>query len=55
MDLAPATMDHIHTYEILLLWQCLAGEALKAIESLGHSAAAYQAAEERLERKFCSQ
>ena len=33
-------------YKILLLWRCLAGKALKAIESLGHSVAAYQAAEE---------
>ena len=35
--------------------QCLAGEPLKAIEGLGHSAATYQAAKERLERKFGGQ
>ena len=34
------------------LKQCLAGEALSAIERLGHSAAAYDAAKERLDRKF---
>jgi len=31
---------------------CLSGEALKAIESLGYSPTAYEAAKERLERKF---
>ena len=35
--------------------QCLAGKALKVIENLGHSAAVYQAAMERLERKFGGQ
>ena len=35
--------------------QCLAGEVLKAIEGLGHSVAAYQAAKKRLERKFGGQ
>ena len=47
----PATAE----YKLLQLKQCLAGEALKAIEQLGHSAAAYQAAKERLERKFGGQ
>ena len=51
VDQAPATAE----YKLLQLWQCLAGEALKAMESLGHSAAAYQAAKERLERKFGGQ
>ena len=51
IDQAPATAE----YKLLQLRQCLAGEALKAIESLGHSAAAYQAAKERLERKFGGQ
>ena len=51
VDKAPATAE----YKLLQLKQCLAGEALKAIESLGHSAAAYQAAKERLERKFGGQ
>ena len=51
VDQAPATAE----YKLLQLRQCLAGEALKAIESLGHSAAAYQVAKERLERKFGGQ
>ena len=34
------------------LRQYLSGEALKVIDSLGHSAAAYEAAKDRLERKF---
>ena len=48
MDRAPATGE----FKMLQLQQCLAGEALSAIEHLGHSAAAYDAAKERLERKF---
>ena len=51
IDQAPATGE----YKLLQLRQCLSGEALKAIESLGHSATAYQAAKERLERKFGGQ
>ena len=47
VDQAPATAE----YKLLQLKQCLTGETLKAIEGLGHSAAAYQAAKERLERK----
>ena len=37
---------------MLQLRQYLAGEALKCVERLGHSAVAYEAAKERLERKF---
>ena len=50
MDNAPATVE----YKLLQLRQCLAGEALKAIENLhlGHSTAAYHTAKERLEGKF---
>ena len=50
VDQAPATAE----YKLLQLKQCHAGEALRAlaIEGLGHSAAAYQAAKVRLERKF---
>ena len=51
VDQAPATAE----YKLLQLRQCLAGEALRSIESLGHSATAYQAAKERLERKFGGQ
>ena len=39
-------------YKLLQLRQCLSGEALRVIENLGHSAAAYQAAMERLDSKF---
>ena len=48
IDQAPATPE----YKLLKLRQHLSGEALKAVETLGHSAAAYEAAKERLERKF---
>ena len=48
IDSAPATPE----YKLLQLRQYLAGEALKSIENLGHTAGAYQAAKERLERKF---
>ena len=48
IDSAPATPE----YKILQLRQYLTGEALKSIENLGHSAVAYEAAKERLERKF---
>ena len=41
VDQAPATAEY-------KLRQCLTGEALKAIESLGQSATAYQTAKERL-------
>ena len=48
VDNAPATAE----YKLLQLRQCLAGEALKTIENLSHSATAYHTAKERLERKF---
>ena len=48
IDSAPATAE----YKLLQLRQYLSGEALKVIDSLGHSAAAYEAAKDRLERKF---
>ena len=48
IDKAPATPE----YKLLQLRQYLSGEALKTIESLGHSGYAYEAAKERLERKF---
>ena len=51
VDKAPATAE----YKLLQLRQCLAGEALKTIENLGHSATAYHTAKERLERKFGGQ
>ena len=48
IDSAPATGE----YKLLQLRQFLSGEALKVIDSLGHSAAANEAAKGRLERKF---
>ena len=48
IDAAPVTAE----YKLLQLRQYVAGEALYAIDSLGHSAHAYEAAKERLERKF---
>ena len=45
---APASFE----YKILQLKQCLKGEALKVIEGVGHSQAAYEEAKEQLERKF---
>ena len=51
IDKAPATAE----YKLLQLRQYLSGEALKVIESLGHSAAAYEAAKDPLERKFGGQ
>ena len=48
IDQAPATPE----YKLLQLRQYISGDALKAIESLGHSATAYQAAKDRLERKY---
>ena len=49
IDQPPATA----AYKLLQIRQHLSGEALKAIENLGHhSAAAYQIAKERLERKL---
>jgi len=48
IDSAPMSAE----YKLLQLRQYLAGEALRTIENLGHSAASYEAAKERLERKF---
>ena len=48
VDTAPATDE----YKLLQLRQCLSGEALNVIENLGHSTAAYEAAKERLERRY---
>ena len=48
VDKAPATPE----YKLLQLRQYLSGEVLKVVELLGHSAAAYETAKERLERKF---
>ena len=47
IDSAPVTGE----YKLLQLRQYLSGNALKVIENLGHSATAYEAAKERLERK----
>ena len=51
VDKAPATAE----YKLLQLKKYLTGEALAAVESLGHSAEAYEAAKSRLERKFGGQ
>jgi len=48
VDKAPATPE----YKLLQLRQYLSGETLKVVEPLGHSAAAYETAKERLERNF---
>lgn len=48
IDSAPATAE----YKLLQLRQYLSGDALKMIDSLGHSAAACEAAKQRLERKY---
>ena len=48
IDSAPATAE----YKLLQLRQYVSGEALKVTDNLGHSAAAYEAAKGRLERKF---
>ena len=42
-------------YKLLQLRQYLSGEALKALENLGHSGFAYESAKERLERKYGGQ
>jgi len=44
IDKAPATPEH----KLLQLRQYFFGDALKAVETLGHSAAAYEAAKESL-------
>ena len=51
VDKAPATAE----YKLLHLKKYLSGEALAAVESLGHSAAVYEAAKSRLESKFGGQ
>ena len=51
IDNAPATAE----YKLLQLRQYLSGEALQVIENSGHSATAYEAAKERLERKYGGQ
>ena len=48
IDSAPA----IGEYKLLQLRQYLTGDALKVIENLGHSATAYEAAKERLDKKY---
>ena len=48
IDAAPVTAE----YKLLQLRQYLAAEELYAIDNLGHSVHAYEAAKERLERKF---
>ncbi|KAJ8051026.1 hypothetical protein HOLleu_04443 [Holothuria leucospilota] len=48
IDVSPVTPE----YKLLQLRQYLSGEALKVIENLGHSATAYQAAKDRLDRKY---
>ena len=48
IDSAPATSK----YKLLQLRQYLSGDALRVIDSLGHSATAYEAAKDRLERKY---
>ena len=47
IDNVPVTLE----YKMLQLRQYFSGEALKVIESLGHSSFAYEAAKDRLERK----
>ena len=48
IDSPPATGE----YKLLQLRQYLTGDALRVIENLGHSATAYEAAKERLDRKY---
>ena len=48
VDRAPVTPE----YKMLQLRQYVSGEALIAIENLGYSPAAYEAAKDRLERKY---
>ena len=48
VDTALATGE----YKLLQLLQCLSGEALNVIENLGHSATVYEAAKERLKRRY---
>lgn len=48
VDCAPTSSE----YKLLQLRQYLSGETLQVIENLGHSAASYEAAKQRLERKY---
>ena len=48
IDQTPATAE----YKLLQVRSYLKGEALKVVESLGHSPTVYQAAKGRLERKY---
>ena len=48
IDKAPATAK----YKLLQLKKYLSGEALRVVESLGHSPEAYETAKSRLERKY---
>ena len=48
IDRTPATAE----YKLLQLRQYLAGDALEAIENLGHSSVDYEAAKERIECKY---
>ena len=48
VDRAPVKQE----YKMFQLWQYVSGEALTAIENLGSSPAAYEAAKDRLERKY---
>ena len=48
VDVARCTPE----YKLLRLRESLTGDALRVIEGLGHSAAAYEVAKERLERKY---
>ena len=51
VDKAPVTAE----CKLLQLNKYLSGEALKVVKSLGHSATAYEAAKERLGRKYGGQ
>ncbi|CAC5423296.1 unnamed protein product [Mytilus coruscus] len=51
IDQAPAKKE----YKLLQLIQYVEGEALQVTENLGHSAVAYDAAKDRLERKYGGQ
>ena len=48
-------VQNTHEYKLLQLRQYLSGEALKAIENLGHSDFAYESAKERFEQKHGGQ
>ena len=48
IDQAPATSE----YKLLQLRQHLIREPLERVDNLGHSAGAYDASKNRLERKF---